>query len=407
VANLFDTDRCGLPVIPRVDVDFVQGCAVPPAPAAIFDAPDPGIFFTPAVDTCPTFEGEGTVTVFQDGSPEGAVTINVEPIDSTDGCRNKFVFDFQIPLICPTITATGATVTKTDCNYDFAFSLPCPTFASTAAAELSFVIAAPMLVIEMVQIPPLPEDPPGEPCKYQLAADLKIPNTRVFRGILQSEPTDCVEMLVVDVYDGETTFVTVDANRWLRGCCTDRPLTLGTRVWLNFSLNDGWTILAHEDVTIAPIKLTSDMADQSAAAVFYYNDTESGGLFVQDPNNDFPCAMEGALGWAACNATDGGGEWRIVQLTQKALWIEFTLNLDLCEDVAQVRANVDQWHHGDNPNPGGGTFFIKNTLGFEGKGGVTNGIALRRGGGSMESCDYVIIAMRCPPEDFDSCEDEE
>lgn len=357
MSNLFDITRCGLPVLPTLSFRFIENCSVPPAPAAIFDAPPIDVAFTPPIDPpCPEISADGTVTLIEgeEGTVDITSTVVQEDTDTGRVCRLELNFDFQIPQLCPTITATAGggsvSVTQGDgCSYHFDFGF----------------------------------------------------SGRPYRGILTSSVDDCTDTWMVDLYDGVTFLASITADRWLRGCCDSRPLAVGNRVWLSYEASAGWKIMSHEDITVAPVILTAAMSSGSATASFYYGDSSTGSLTVYDPVNAFCCAESGAKGWAVCNKTDGTGQWRLVQCQKKALWIEFTATEDFCDTDDEVRVSIQKYHWGTNPNPGGGSFYVKNTLGYENQGFTGKGIALQRGGGSDPTdCSYVIISMNCPPDGY-------
>jgi hypothetical protein len=337
---------------------------------------------------CPEFMAPGVVTVYQGLDDESATILspsgelNIDQVDNSESdCddpeaskRCRFMPELVLKLPCPVINAdSGVEVVRNGCVYNFGFggliSSSCVVLEqSGASVSETTTVVVPQLAFTIFRDPEMP-------CNYIVDLDLKLPRTRLFRGAVSTDATGCNPTVQVDIANPSGGSLGVfGAKVYQRGCCSNKPLFAGNRVWLMYDYQEGWMIVSNEDIVIAPITLTTGMYAGSANAQFNYFDSPSGSLNVHDTLEMFSNAPEDAEGWAICNNPDGSGTWRVLNLQQRAQWIIFTLTSDLTSTTGSPTATVTEYHDGLEP---ASPVQLRNTLKFSAKSGA-QGIAVRR-----------------------------
>lgn len=338
---------------------------------------------------CPEFLDSGTVTIYQGTDEEDATILtpsgelNIDQVDNeSSDCADpdlnkkcRFIPELVIRLPCPTINAdNGVTVTREGCSYQFGFGSllgsACGLFEiSGANISETTTVVTPTLNFQVFRDPELT-------CTHIVDLDIKLPRTRPYRGTVATDATGCTPTVQVNIADPAGGSLGVfDAKVYQRGCCANKPLFAGNRVWLMYDYQEeGWLIISHEDIIVAPIKLLSHMYQKKANAQFNYFGSPSGSLVVEDPRDEFSNAPADAEGWAICNNPDGSGVWQVLTVQQHAEWIIFQLTADLAATSIAPLGTRLEYHDGMDP---GETVQLHNTLQFKGKNGA-KGIARRR-----------------------------
>lgn len=446
MSNLFNTSRCALPAIPKVDFDFVEDCEVLPPPPPIFNGPDLHLPFAPfPLAACPVISVTSELTLY---TPEchgelpgsGQLAVNVTNEGEQPNCETNIHIDLAIPVKCPTFLSTGnieisygdvevaemefsidrTENTPGDCNdancrYEpnLTIRIPCPTITATGPgvtvtrgaecnyefafdpAEACVVLEAEEPVIEETFAAPVPEitfeivKDPELDCAYRFDLEVLLPKTRLYRGVIQADNYGCDASTNVEIFDEEGgSMGNFNARVWLRGCCDGRPILAGLRCWLMYDYASGWRIVSFEDLVVAPIVMLESFYGGVAPAKFNYFDEPLGSLELHDDFELFKNPKNEAKGWAICSDPDGSGIWRPLMLQEYAEWVVFTLNSELHTTTNTVPGVVVEFHNGAEPD----ALMLKNTMKWKGKNGA-KGIAIRRDDGL-----YDIIQLTCPME---------
>jgi hypothetical protein len=205
---IFNTKtECDIPFVPAIGIlPLIQDCTVPAPPTPNIDCPTEDLPVTPppVVINCPQFQATSRTTPLPPGSNP---IVSVQNIASntmdqcgTPQCHTEIEFHFQMPeFACPQIQVSSqTTVGSSDsmpqasvqmthpqgtdpCRYNFNFTFnlpappsppPCPQLQATSTISMLDPGATPLFDVKVTPTTPLD---PQDPCKYQFAFQLQVP----------------------------------------------------------------------------------------------------------------------------------------------------------------------------------------------------------------------------------------
>lgn len=283
---LFDTDKCGIPFIPKVDFDFLPACQVQPAPGPINDCPaieiplDPPPIGQVCIDL-------GISSQLTTHVGPAALTMTATRVINNPGVECAYIIDVDLTIpeiptfddVCPTVSASATTVTgagapnldvvvtritddgacslKFDFNLDFP-EISCPTFSVNATTTVS--PGPPNVDVILTQEGDI------DNCQVALDFNFQIPNpacptiTATATTTVASSPTPTVDIVVTKlpgrrketaistIYDAETS----SSSTVLVEYDVSDSTRCSTHFDLNFSLPGCASIEAGGTLTVLP-----------------------------------------------------------------------------------------------------------------------------------------------------------
>lgn len=173
--GVFDTQRCSLPFIPKLSINLVPDCVIPPLPQPILDCPDMEItpdFPGPPPPTCGVLQGSARAeNTLIDEPPMLAIAVTPQP-RPVGSCLA--LFDMNLVMPCVTLFATGSVRMDTGDNSNSSSMSPPPgpTFQVTTGRGINSTGGCVLFLDMNLQLP----------CQ-QLTAHADIHRAPTFRAV--------------------------------------------------------------------------------------------------------------------------------------------------------------------------------------------------------------------------------